>query len=87
MPNFAAFSDAAIRNRIADHWRGDVDRMTPKDFANFPSAARPYLTELARRGLVSTPETIAELHAARRKYHRLACMADSEWGYGGRRRR
>ena len=43
--------------------------------------------ELARRGLAATPTTIAELHRARKKYNRLACLAsaDNGWGYAGRR--
>ena len=47
-----------------------------------PEAVR----ELAKRGLVSTPETIAKLKADRLNYKRHASNAEGGWGYTARRR-
>jgi hypothetical protein len=45
----------------------------------------PAVRELAKRGLISTPDTIAELKLSRKKYKRLACCTDHGWGFSGRR--
>jgi hypothetical protein len=46
---------------------------------------RAALDELARRGLISTPETLAALRETRKAYRRLACLGGKDWGYTGRR--
>ncbi len=65
-------------NLLAAHTDNALRRMA--DTGN-----RPALDELARRGLMSTPETIAALKATRRQYDRLACLGRKDWGYTGRR--
>ncbi len=46
---------------------------------------RAALDELARRGLISTPETLAALRETRKAYRRPACLGGKDWGYTGRR--
>ena len=65
-------------NLLAAHTDATLRRMAD-------AGDRPALDELARRGLVSTPETMAALRETRRQYTRLACLGARDWGYTGRR--
>ena len=47
----------------------------------------PAKLELVRRGLISTPESIAKIKADRQKYRRHASNAEGDWGFTARGRR
>jgi hypothetical protein len=63
---------------LAAHTDNQLRRMADK-------GDRDALDELARRGLISTPETLAALRETRKAYRRLACLGGKDWGYTGRR--
>ena len=65
-------------NLLAAHTDNRLRRMAD-------TGDRAALDELARRGLVSTPETMAALKQTRKAYNRLACLGGKDWGYTGRR--